>query len=247
MYLLNDHNFILNGFIFSFHSSIYFIIDIFVRPEATLEPPITTIAMKRDFIPVTNDDLHGWEQRFAAKLATHAAELGLNVTQVTTVVDLIATHRTQFTEAYQAKATAKAKVSAMQRGKVRTVKAIRNVVRAIKASPAYTESMGKEMAIIGPEDSREIKAPVLRVKLNGTMPVISYRKGKTDGIQLQSRRSGETEFTFLAVDSQSPYTDKRPNLVAGTPEAREYRACYLKGDQPIGQIGQISVVLVGGF
>lgn len=203
--------------------------------------------MKKDFIPVANTDFLGWEQRFATKLADLAAELGLNATQVATVVDLIATHQVQFNEAYQAKATAKGKVAAMQQGRVRTERAIRNVVRAIKASPNYTESIGKGMAIIGPEDSSEIKAPVLRIKMSAGIPIISYRKGKTDGILLQSRRSGETEFTFLAVDSQSPYADKRPNLVAGTPEAREYRACYLKGDQPVGQYSQVTLVLVGGL
>jgi hypothetical protein len=203
--------------------------------------------MKRDFIPVTNTNLDGWEARFAAELSAHAAYLGLNAAQVSAVQDLIATHHVQFLTALEAKNTAKGKVAAMQQGRVKTVRAIRNLVRAIKASPAYTESIGKEMAIIGPEDSREIKAPALRIVMSGGIPLIGYRKGKTDGIWLESRRSGETEFTFLAHDTQSPYPDTRPNLVAGTPEAREYRARYMIGDQKIGQYGAIAVVLVGSM
>jgi len=202
--------------------------------------------MKKDYIPLRNTDFVGWEQRFATKVAAHAATLGLNAGQVATVVDKIATHQVQFAEAESAKKTARSKVSAMQRGRVSTVRAIRSLVKAIKASPAYNESIGKEMSIIGPEDSGEMTAPVLRIAMSGGIPIIGYRKGRMDGILLQSRRSGETEFTFLAVDTQSPYPDTRPNQVAGTPEAREYMAWYMKGDQQVGEPSAVVVVLVGG-
>ncbi|MBC8116178.1 MAG: hypothetical protein H7062_17465 [Candidatus Saccharimonas sp.] len=53
-------------------------------------------------------------------------------------------------------------------------------------------------------------------------------------------------FSFLAIDTSSPYVDTRANLVAGSPESRQYQAQYLNGDDPIGQLSDILNVTVPG-
>jgi len=36
----------------------------------------------------------------------------------------------------------------------------------------------------------------------------------------------ETDWTYLAIDTRSPYSDHRPLQVPGQPEKRRYRVCY---------------------
>ena len=54
-----------------------------------------------------------------------------------------------------------------------------------------------------------------------------------------------TSFSFLAIDTESPYVDTRPNLAAG-PETRQYQAQYLTGDDSIGLISDTLNVTVPG-
>jgi len=110
----------------------------------------------------------------------------------------------------------------------------RELVRQIKANSAYTQEMGEDLGIVAPEDTTELTAPQLTAKMEGGQPVISFVKSKSDGIRLYSKRSGEDAFSFLAVDTRSPYTDSRPNLILGTPETREYYAYYIKNDEQVG-------------
>jgi len=110
----------------------------------------------------------------------------------------------------------------------------RALARRIKASPGYTTGIGEDLGIHGEEDTTEPTSPVLTVKVDGGHPVISFKKGKSDGIRLYSRRSGETGFVFLAVDTRSPYVDNRPNQTEGVPEKREYYAYFISGDEAVG-------------
>jgi hypothetical protein len=50
---------------------------------------------------------------------------------------------------------------------------------------------------------------------------------------------GETEWTTIGFDTNSPYTDARAPLVAGQPENRRYRARYRDDDQPVGEWSDI--------
>lgn len=110
----------------------------------------------------------------------------------------------------------------------------RALVKQIKANPAYTQAMGEDLGIVAAANTAELTAPVLSVKLEGGIPVIGFKKGKSGGIKLYSKRGAETEFSFLAIDTKSPYVDNRPNLNPATPETREYSAYFIVDDQQVG-------------
>lgn len=95
--------------------------------------------------------------------------------------------------------------------------------------------MGEDLGIHTPEGSAAITAPVLTVKADVDHAVISFKKGKADGVRLYCKRGSETAFTFLAIDTRSPYVDNRPNLVEGMPEKREYYAYLFDDDAPMGE------------
>jgi hypothetical protein len=120
----------------------------------------------------------------------------------------------------------------------------RALVRQIKANPAYNNTMGEDLGIVAPEDTAVSLLPVLTIKLDAGKPVISFKKGKSDGIRLYSKRAGEDAFSFLAVDTHSPYTDTRVNLIPGTSEKREYYAYFFKNDEEYGDQSAVASVSV---
>ena len=74
-------------------------------------------------------------------------------------------------------------------------------------------------------------------------PEIDFIKDDSTGVEIRSKRGGETAFTFLARDTQPPYVDTRPNLGPG-PETRQYQAQYLDGDELVGPLSGVLVVTV---
>jgi hypothetical protein len=71
-------------------------------------------------------------------------------------------------------------------------------------------------------------------------------KGPTQGINLYYRLRGESSWTYLARDTNSPYNDHTPLKVANTPETREYQAFGVLNDQQIGLPSDIVSVTFGG-
>jgi hypothetical protein len=118
-----------------------------------------------------------------------------------------------------------------------TLSRFRALVARIKANSNYTNDIGKDLDIVDEQPSPEVTFPELSIKLVGTDPVLSFKKGATDGIRFYSKRGSEVSFSFLATDTQSPYVDNRPNVVPGTPEKREYYAFYFKNDAVVGVQG----------
>lgn len=114
---------------------------------------------------------------------------------------------------------------------------VSSLVKRMKAHPNYTEAIGKDCGLIGPEQTlfKDEAKPTLDVAKVGGAVVLKYTKGTTGGIHLMSKRGSETEFSLLAVVTKTSYKDTRTNLVANQPETRHYCAWYMKNDQPIGQ------------
>lgn len=118
----------------------------------------------------------------------------------------------------------------------------RSLAAQIKANPAYTNAMGEDLGIVADQDTTVLTAPQLKVEMKGGSPVISFKKSISDGIRLYSQRGTEKSFSFLAVDTRSPYVDTRPNETPDTPETRQYYAYYIKADEQVGsQSDKVSV------
>lgn len=200
--------------------------------------------MKKDFVPIKLSKIDSWEHTFSQNLDSYAATLGFSAAQVTAIKQQINAHRSAYAEAQLAKKTARSKVTAMQQLQTTTLRAMRKMARLIKANPNYSTSMGESLGIIGPEDSREITRPTLKARTIGGRAVISYRKYRSHGIYLYSKRGHETQLTLLAADMRSPYVDTRPNLDPNEPEKRHYAAYYMLNDEPVGEMGSTTRLLV---
>jgi hypothetical protein len=120
----------------------------------------------------------------------------------------------------------------------------RRLVRRIKAHPAYSTGMGKDLGIHIDTVSAAPAAPGLRLRFEGGKPHVRFTKKGMHGIYLYGRRGAEEKFTLLATVTRSPYIDQRPNLEADVPEKREYHAFYMMNDRVAGVKSPVAQLVV---
>ena len=189
----------------------------------------TTIKKMSDYLPQSDDALVTWLTNYRAKLSVHATVLEINAAD-------LAIHQSECDDvivAVQAATTKKAELAHANKVKTDTksdkLGNLRSLNKRIKTHAAYTEAIGAELNIVGSNtafDAANAK-PILSVALSGGKVVINFSKEKSNGVKIFCKRGNETAFTFLALDTHSPYHDNRSNLVEGTPEPREYYAFYI--------------------
>ena len=79
----------------------------------------------------------------------------------------------------------------------------------------------------------------------GGVVELDFNLFTSEGVNIYSKRDGDVDFKFLACpagakrrrtrDTQLPYVDNRPMLVAGKPELRSYKAVFVVGDEGVNQ------------
>jgi hypothetical protein len=199
---------------------------------------------KIDFVPKRAADLDLLEKQFLENVDTVAGLLALTPDSVTKVKDLINLHQSTFSERNSAEQnfrTAVDKNKQAEQNALSSKGGLREFANYVKSQPNYTTDMGIQLGIEGSDsiiNYADLK-PVLNVVYEGMNITIKFKKQGTDGIKIFSRRGSETEFTFLATDTESPYVDNRPKLNSAGPELREYQAVYLIRDDAVGQTSDI--------
>jgi hypothetical protein len=122
-------------------------------------------------------------------------------------------------------------------------------VQVIKASPAYTEAIGLQLGIVGPEDT---PAPndagpefTLKVEQGDTAQVVRIRFKKSGhmAVAIYSRRPGG-EWVLLGIATSSPYLDARPLANPAQPEIREYRLRFWDDGSETGEWSAVDKVTV---
>ena len=122
------------------------------------------------------------------------------------------------------------------------------LIAKMKLSPACTEAVATDMGITGPEDTGKALPKFLAELLQGTgcqSVKLGFFKYGHQGVYIESRRGApDAPFAFLAIDTESPYMDERPLLVAGQPEVREYRMRFWDKGTPNGDWTDVMKVTV---
>lgn len=200
---------------------------------------------RNDFIPARDADFGDW----LANLSTQATALAQTTTVIAgsdqaVIAALLTDYNTAAAAATSASAMAQ-QASAGKKASRQTVEGqVRPLVRKWKANSGYTVAIGEQLGVEGPEDTTDLTnaKPTLKGKAVPGGVQIDFNKSKSDGVKLWSKRDGDADWVFLALDTQSPYVDNRPVLVAGKPETRRYRALYVSADTDIGQFSDELVV-----
>ncbi len=116
----------------------------------------------------------------------------------------------------------------------------------MKLSPGYTDAIGTDLGIIGSAETEKSVPKFLTEMLQGAgsqcVKLTFYKYGHV-GVYIESRRGSGT-WEFLAIDTESPYEDERPLLVASTPEVREYRMRFWDKGTPNGDWTDVVKVTV---
>lgn len=122
-------------------------------------------------------------------------------------------------------------------------------VQVIKAKPAYTENIGLQLGIVGPEDTQPpvLTGPEfsLRAEQGDSSQIvrIRFKKAGHMAVAIYSRRAGG-DWVLLGVVTSSPYLDERALAAAGVPEVREYRMRFWDDGSETGEWSDVAKVTV---
>jgi len=123
---------------------------------------------------------------------------------------------------------------------------IRRLVARIKAHPAYDEAIGEDLGIVGDEhvvDKSSLR-PILKSRIEAGHPVIIWKKGTADALDIYVDRKDGKGFVLLATDFQPDYTDKHPVPKDVESIVWEYKAAYRIGDKQVGHFSDVVRVAV---
>ena len=121
-------------------------------------------------------------------------------------------------------------------------------IRRVKAAPGYTSAIGDQLRVNAgspPPPNPATARPELGTAALAMFQVrLDWPRYDFGGIELQTQRAAETDWTSLGVKTAVEFTDARPPLVAGQPEVRRYRAIFVLNDAPVGLWSNVVSVTV---
>lgn len=201
-----------------------------------------------DYIPAADDAKIVWLTNLKDNIDTYATTLGITAPRVTQIkawcTDLI----TQINAVSQAKAAWLAASQTKATQETTSLGGLRGEIAQWKPNPNMTPAIATALKITSggsPFNPDTFQALITAEAFSGYVR-IKFVKGQTNGINLYSRLKGQTAWTFVSRDTNSPYDDHTPLAVPGTPETREYQAFGVLSDHQIGQPSDIVSVTFGG-
>jgi hypothetical protein len=122
-----------------------------------------------------------------------------------------------------------------------------NLSAKMKLASGYTTTIGTDLGILGSEESEKSHPRFVTSVEQGAgcqcVRLVFYKYGHI-GVYIESRRGASPDWAQLAIDTESPYLDERPLLVAGQPEVREYRMRFWDKGTPNGDWTDVARVTV---
>jgi hypothetical protein len=201
-----------------------------------------------DYLPSKEADKRDWYSNLKTEIAGNATALGLATAEVTAVQTICTDNIAAIDDSSKAQTAAKTARTAKETQLDAGDKQLRAVVRKMKTSAGYTDSIGTQLRIIGEDNSIDftnykpsIKATVMPGKVR-----IDFVKDTLDGVNVYARLKGQTTWTKLAYDSYTPYDDTRPIAAPTAPEHREYMAIGVLHDEEVTKQSDIIEAVFGG-
>ena len=201
-----------------------------------------------DYIPRQESLLVIWLQNFKAKIVLHATELGLEPAEITALIAFCDSMIAAVKDAGIAKSTYESVVKNKNTVVDGGVSALRSFVGRIKNAEEFTETIGEDLGILTSIDSKDFSVykPSLRGEAHPGYVLIKFSKKGVDGINLYSRKKGDSEWEKLNLYMFSPCVDSRPLAIAGQAENREYMGIGVIKDHETGMQSDIISVAFAG-
>ena len=198
-----------------------------------------------------NDFLSAHDQLLAGLNSPEFAVLNISAADKATITaDNAALHQAKTANDNAkalARSTTQTKVSIIKRSdkNYRTIR--QRIITGPSYAPAFGIALGLEHTTGVAPGSTSITGPqpVLRAKALDTGGAkLKSNKGDAEAVDLYCKRDGDADFICIARVLHFPYIDNRPLRVAGQPEKREYRAKFIRQNQPYGNASQVITVIV---
>jgi hypothetical protein len=200
------------------------------------------------FIPRTDGQRTVWAANNKKTMAELGVSLGFSADELSTYetklqtwidsINQVETDRTTFGKAVSAKKALSLEVGTL----------VRATAARIKASPVYTEDMGKDLGIVDNGQQVDVKnvRPSMKVSTGPGYVRLRFNKSGMPAVTIYTRLKGSTGWDKLGNAKNSPYLDKRPLAVANQPETREYMAICFDSANDVGQSSDIVSAVFGG-
>jgi hypothetical protein len=206
--------------------------------------------MRKDWFPVDWAELRDWLENFAAVLTARATALGLPAAPVAAVQGLVASLIYAITAYLNSKQATDGLLDDLKSKLAEAEPAIRELVKAIKASPTRAATDEADFKIKPTGTARPDKETYkceAKVRIVGGEIRIDWTKRGVTAVNVYSRLRGQPGWgDKIGSDTNSPYIDGRPLAQAGVPETREYMLRGTIKDEEIGVDSDVISITWGG-
>ena len=196
---------------------------------------------KSTFIPQSDHDFLIWMEHFIANLTP---DLG-TATDLAALKAAFEVFSSKITQSTAAAASAKQATAEKNDSRDNSESLIRAMAKQIKARNDYTQGLGAQLGIVGPEhlfDLTTAHPDLTGIDQTAGRVILYFTKVNSDGVNIYCQREYDTDWVLLIRATTSPYIDNRPLLQIGKPEMRRYTAVYMLKDQEIGQFSDDLVI-----
>ena len=201
------------------------------------------MATKNPYLPSREGDLKTWLSNMKAKINAHGATIGLSIAEINAIVVICNRLIAEIDGVEQIKNDLQEAVQKKNNFKSADLKELGRLITRAKTHTGYTNDIGEDLDVVGEDKTIDVATskPGLTAKKvpNGTE--ISFNLlDFFEGVNIYRKRPADAGFTFLAMDTSSPYVDTDPQ-VSGT----QYHAFYINNkDEEVGQKSDVLTVEV---
>jgi hypothetical protein len=202
----------------------------------------------KGFIPANWAEYRGWLLNMKTEITTEGPKFGLVVADITAIQNTCQAQIDKIDAYMAALAAAAAALETLRDGKTLTDSALREEIADWKTESGWTDAIAAQLRVVTTStdfDPNTYK-PEFTVKILGGEIRIDFKKRGVDGMRVYCRLKGQTSWTFLALDTSSPYIDGNPLAQPNVPEVREYMLRGVIDDVEIGLDSDIQSITWGG-
>jgi hypothetical protein len=223
------------------------------------------------YLPNADKDRVVWLKNFANKFSTLGAGLGFTAAEITAVSNDSAmfTYIVDYVEVFKNESNKRvAYKNLLATGDIGTplgavpglptvaaapapvpagiFKRLAKVVARIKNHPTYNLSIGQDLGIISPDNSVDISEmkPAIKGAHDAGRPLIKWKKGHADSLDIYVDRKDGKSFVFLANDSQPDYVDTFSLSPTQDAAVWDYKCIYKIGDEQVGEFSDTISITV---
>ncbi len=221
--------------------------------------------MPKDYIPKRDGDFFTWERNFTTYVDANAAALGLLPADVDPLLAAQGTWMPAYMDNETKQAAARAATTVKCQARAAYEAVIRPLVRRIQASPVVTDEQRRLMGItvadteptpVGPVATRPIATVYTKEPLRHEIRFVDAetptRRARPQGVLGceiwvkvgDPAPTTESEFTFLGMDTHSPYTAEYPMEDGG--KMAHYRLRWLLSSGAKGAWSEIESATITG-